>query len=383
MRTINSQTLRLLLAVLCLTPFGSFSEVFAQDQGDRLVVFRQNQRFEGALPRGPLTSEGFLEELPRAMAFGPDDHLYVIRFGQTGPPFVEPRIARVEAEGTFSDLADIPLFGGEEILDFTFGPTGQIHILTFGTTVIAPPVPFQRILTLDPGSFELVDSQFLPVPFEDFLFAQAIATADDGLWLVAPEQLFEVAILDDEVESLGLDLVGLGVPLDADADSSGALWILTEPGIIDPPLFTLKRLDPVTGALTEARFDTGSGGPVAIHRRCQNHDTHRCLQGGRFRASVEWADFADGSGPGRLAPGSSADSTLFWFFDAANWELLVKVLDGCDNNGHFWVFAGATTDVQFELTVEDLETGEEWRFENPLGNPPRTVNDTFAFPGCP
>ena len=384
MLTIASRPTRLLLAVLFLTGFGLGSQAFAQSQGDQLVVFHQDQALGGALPRGPLTAEGPLEEFPKAMAYGPDDHLYVIRFGQTGPPILEPRIARVEADGTFSDLAEIPLFGDEDVLDFTFGPTGQIHVLTSGTMVIAPPVVFQRILTLHPETFQVFDAQFLPVPLEGSLFVRAIAPTDDGLWLVTPEQLFKVAILDDEVESLEHDLVGLGVPQAADTDTSGAIWIVTEPGIIDPPLFTLKRLDPVTGAITEARFGTGgSGGPMAIQRRCQNDDTHRCLQGGRFRANVEWVDFADGSGPGRTAPGSSADSTLFWFFDAANWELLVKVLDGCDNNGHFWVFAGATTDVQFELTVEDLETGEVFTVENSLGNPPRTVNETFAFSGCP
>jgi hypothetical protein len=122
--------------------------------------------------------------------------------------------------------------------------------------------------------------------------------------------------------------------------------------------------------------------PIAIDRRCQPSATARCLQGGRFRATAHWRDHQGRTGDCQVAPRGSADSALFWFFDAANWELLVKVIDGCNNNGHFWVFAAGTTDVEYTLEVTDLHTGEVFTSTNPLGQAAPAVTATTAFEGC-
>jgi len=47
----------------------------------------------------------------------------------------------------------------------------------------------------------------------------------------------------------------------------------------------------------------------------------------------------------------------FWFFAAGNPEMLIKVLDGCGLNEHYWIFMAATTDVGFTVTVRDTLTG--------------------------
>ena len=63
------------------------------------------------------------------------------------------------------------------------------------------------------------------------------------------------------------------------------------------------------------------------------------------------------SGPDPMT-GDRACGT-FWFFDPsdeANFELCLKVLDGTTFNDRFWVFAGATTDVEYTLTVTDTES---------------------------
>ena len=62
---------------------------------------------------------------------------------------------------------------------------------------------------------------------------------------------------------------------------------------------------------------------------------------------------------------------------------MVKVLDGCGVNGHYWVFAAATTNVEYTLRVEDTATGHVRRYENPLGVSSPAVTDTMAFAGCP
>jgi hypothetical protein len=48
---------------------------------------------------------------------------------------------------------------------------------------------------------------------------------------------------------------------------------------------------------------------------------------------------------------------LFWFFERGNPEMLVKVLDGCGLNDHFWIFAVAGTDAGFEIRSTDRATG--------------------------
>jgi predicted esterase len=110
---------------------------------------------------------------------------------------------------------------------------------------------------------------------------------------------------------------------------------------------------------------------------------HLCLgEGGRFRVEVTWKDFAGRTGVGSVASCTTADSGLFWFFDPTNWELLVKVLDGCAVNGHHWVFAAAPTSVEFTLTVTDTFTGAVATYHNPLGTPFVSINDTSAL-ACP
>jgi len=102
----------------------------------------------------------------------------------------------------------------------------------------------------------------------------------------------------------------------------------------------------------------------------------------RFSVEVRWTDFSGNSGVGQVAH-QATDSALFWFFDAANWELLVKVLDGCAINGHYWLYAGATTDVEYELRVTDTSNGTVRTYTNGLGERQPFIGDTSAFATCP
>ncbi|HUP22643.1 MAG TPA: FG-GAP repeat protein [Thermoanaerobaculia bacterium] len=116
---------------------------------------------------------------------------------------------------------------------------------------------------------------------------------------------------------------------------------------------------------------------------CPENTEELCLHGGRFQLSVEWTAPGGGSeGQGTVVPFGTADSGLFWFFEEENWELLVKVLDGCALNGHFWVFSAATTDVAYRLRVYDRVTKVERVYENPSGVLAKAVTDTEAFAGC-
>ena len=63
-----------------------------------------------------------------------------------------------------------------------------------------------------------------------------------------------------------------------------------------------------------------------------------CLQDSRYAVDVEWRTADGGSGAASVVRSGTNDSGLFWFFGRDNWEILIKVLDGCALNGHVWVF---------------------------------------------
>ncbi len=117
---------------------------------------------------------------------------------------------------------------------------------------------------------------------------------------------------------------------------------------------------------------------------CTSSPSRLCLDGGRFAVSVDWRKPDDSSGSGTVVQAlTTADSGVFWFFAPANWELMVKVLDGCGVNRHHWVFFGAASNVEYTLTVFDTGNGEVKSWHNPQGTVSPVLTDTGAFAGCP
>ena len=118
------------------------------------------------------------------------------------------------------------------------------------------------------------------------------------------------------------------------------------------------------------------GAPAEI---CADDPAALCLgPAGRYRVSLDWQT-AEDDGEALPVPLGSADSGLFTFFSPDNWEVMVKLLDGCAINGKHWVFAAGTTDVGWTLRVTDRLTGNFETYENQLGQPSRTVADIEAF----
>ena len=118
--------------------------------------------------------------------------------------------------------------------------------------------------------------------------------------------------------------------------------------------------------------------PLGAPEPCAPAEGRLCLHGDRFRLEVAWRDFAGHTGSGH-AVSLTTDTGYFWFFDSANVELMVKVLDGRGVNGHHWVFYGALSSVEYTLTVTDTQTGAVKRYVNPAGTL-ASVADTSAFP---
>ncbi len=108
----------------------------------------------------------------------------------------------------------------------------------------------------------------------------------------------------------------------------------------------------------------------------------RCLRESRFSVAVEWWT-ADGEArkAGKVVNEGTDDSGLFWFFSEANWELLLKVLDGCSLNGHVWVFGASATTLGYSIQVTDTVTGAMKEYRNEPGKRSSAITDVAAFPG--
>ncbi len=107
------------------------------------------------------------------------------------------------------------------------------------------------------------------------------------------------------------------------------------------------------------------------------HANFASLQNGRFTTTVTWTT-PDGRTGAGTPVGVAGNTQSFWFFTPDNIDLTVKVLDGRTTNGHFWVFYGSMTNVEFTLTVTDTQTGAQKVYTNPQGQN-SSVADTSAF----
>ncbi len=120
---------------------------------------------------------------------------------------------------------------------------------------------------------------------------------------------------------------------------------------------------------------------------CVADATTLCLDGGsgnpaRFRVRVNWTDFAGGTGAGQAVP-NTPDAGFFYFFDADNLELLVKMARGCGSPfDAYWFFYAAASNVGLEYEVLDTVACVVKYYSNPLGNF-ASGGDINAFATCP
>ncbi|MEM6705747.1 MAG: hypothetical protein AAF690_23730 [Acidobacteriota bacterium] len=113
--------------------------------------------------------------------------------------------------------------------------------------------------------------------------------------------------------------------------------------------------------------------------------------------SIRWLDDEGRFHQAPVAPQRTRDSVLFYFFDERNWEVNVKMLDGCDVNNRYWLLASSSTDVPFEMRVRWLGYdafvssespafeaygggfGGELVYRHPGGGPAETVIDVNSI----
>ncbi len=136
------------------------------------------------------------------------------------------------------------------------------------------------------------------------------------------------------------------------------------PSLMDPPA------GPLGGS--SGAGSSGAGACVPTPKRL-------CLNGKRFAAEVR---YRNPSNPGQMLNATKAKhkdrSGTFWFFDPANEEVGVKIIDGSAQNGHFWVLHGGATDIHYEVTVTDTQTGASKTYVQAAGSYCGSA-DTQAF----
>lgn len=184
----------------------------------------------------------------------------------------------------------------------------------------------------------------------------------------------------------------ISTPWDITLGRDGALWFterdgnrigrITTDGVISEypiPTPNSQSEGIASGPDGNIWFTESTGGHVGRlslpAATCSPEAPAVCL-GQRFRASVDWRT-STGSGTATGIP-LTDDAGAFWFFSANNIELAVKVVDGRDVNGQFWLFYGSMTNVAFILTVTDTHTGMTKTYTNPDGTL-ASVADTNAF----
>ncbi|HEX6899834.1 MAG TPA: hypothetical protein VF789_08975 [Thermoanaerobaculia bacterium] len=164
------------------------------------------------------------------------------------------------------------------------------------------------------------------------------------------------------------------------ASPAGGFVALWTSGYFPPSYFPI----PVPTQIVQRHGQDGEGFGVlgrGFAGLCATDAETLCLgPGGRFAARVAWRKRSGEEGTGKPLA-LSKDTGSFWFFGPDNLELMVKMIDGQEVNGHFWVYSGALSDVEYTLTVRDTVTGAEKSYRNPQGRIASRA-DVEAFPSA-
>jgi sugar lactone lactonase YvrE len=191
----------------------------------------------------------------------------------------------------------------------------------------------------------------------------SIAAGSDGnLWFTEPSGFGRITPAGAVAE---FQITGVH-PADLAAGPDGNLWFT------DPNANRIGRIVP-----------SGMTAPPPAAGPCIEDSTTLCLNEGRFQVRAEWQVPSRGTGGNARTIPLTPDTGAFWFFDATNFEVVVKALNGCSVNGHPWFFAGGLTDVGVKLVVKDTQTGAAKTYLSPAGVAFRPIQDTSAFSTCP
>ncbi len=154
--------------------------------------------------------------------------------------------------------------------------------------------------------------------------------------------------------------------------TTSQVW--SEPGFYT---VTLRVSDGTVESTASLTFLVEAAEPAGA---CVADDRTLCLGDSRYAVTVEWRTAGGESGAARVVHEGTNDSGLFHFFEPGdNWEVLIKVLDGCPVNGHVWMYAASTTDLGYTIEITDTATGMAREYRNEPGMPAPAITDVTAF----
>lgn len=292
---------------------------------------------------------------------------------------------------------------------------GIVHDNGFEATFSASEAPLVAAMRFEPASpsllervcicWQLLDSN----PSANQASFDIVVLDDDGPGgepgTVLGSQRVEASGITAEGSFYNFDVSGLGIPSDgavfvaidsmpangpalcADFDGPGTSPIFVNTSLEDPFWTNLSDLGfPLRAIGIRATFEPQETEPT---EPCTPGPTTLCIDDepgdGRFQVEVDFETVQGGgaSGQGQAIPLSSLDVNrggLFWFFAADNPEMLIKVINACAVNGHYWVFYSATTNVGLNVRVLDTTTGRLFINTNPDQTAAAPVQNVTAFP---
>jgi PKD repeat protein len=108
-----------------------------------------------------------------------------------------------------------------------------------------------------------------------------------------------------------------------------------------------------------------------------------CLRDGRFEITATWTDFSDPpvEQPLIWTPVEDINATGGFQNNPSGIQIVMRIADGCENTGTWWVWLGGFTDAGWDITVRDTVTGLTRPFTKPRqgGVFPTTERDSTTF----
>lgn len=148
----------------------------------------------------------------------------------------------------------------------------------------------------------------------------------------------------------------------------------------EPPGFAAEAATRAVELPAAPAAATGPGSHRSLEAElCDLFPVPRLCLAGRFSVTTRYRTPGGESGNG-FGHKLTADTGAFYFYDSNNFEVLVKVLDACSEAyPGYWVFAAGLTDIEVEVEIQDLVTGQIKVYQRGPG-PFAPLVDLGSFP---
>jgi hypothetical protein len=108
-----------------------------------------------------------------------------------------------------------------------------------------------------------------------------------------------------------------------------------------------------------------------------------CLRDGRFEFTGTWTDFANppNTKPLIWTPVEDINATAGFQTNPTGIQIVMRVANGCNLTGTWWIWLGGFTDAGWNITVRDTITGKQRTFSKSrqAGVFPTTTRDSTTF----